>query len=1043
MGRGKKKKGRRGTVSVFLTIILVPCIIVTCAFTDISRVQLSKAGASSAADLALYSLMANYDVDLKDYYGLVASCQDIGQYYDKAATYFTGMMSAGGVSGEGSSLFTEYLHSLRTEGGVSDFLKVKFQEAAAVEPAEHAQMGENAALLEDGIVEFMKYRGIASILKKVMERFKHLDLSGASSNVDKDEQIVEKKQEYVEKESTLLRDALYSYLAVHKYEQAWQAGNPVKEKGYSGLAQDLSNLWQDLQKAAELAVTYYFADADRISQVAFPTYNSVNQYHYQKEQVGIRTRQDGNVIYCIDADKLEELLDGIDEAADTALEAADSIQTRFPQFTQGANPAVYLLEVQDLFAGGNECRTVSDQMKKLLKRYAKLKAALQCEPLPEDSGLPDDWKGQIQDACSKIKEVQKVFSNTGSSGYITSLRSYQACVDTHLSKIKNRSYEFASRFAGGNVTLQAFTAQIASRLPELRSELSELIGFLDVAATGGRIKVNGRDQMVVPLDDLVQQAIQFRNAREQWGATAGRYQTDYARQEQAAYRGEGIDDIERESEEMAMKIDGDAANELKQRITNIRNDMKGLLQALDNFTYGGQKVETVQSADTLISLTRTKMPARSSRLLEQNASDAAGYFRALIAPGTQEVYRAPALDNRKEGNNPDLTVHPPGLYDYFKKKFEGKDLDKIDEETQKSKQQEEERKEQAKEEAEKQQGVDNSILEGKGENITGGHGGQAVTIGSAISSIAQTVDNLIHGRAEELRDQIYVCEYIMDMFSYSSLYNEAKYKQEQNQSQNQNQSGDGVQTSDSKILSLTNRQICKENNKANLGEVEYILYGSPSIDTNLKKSYENIFLIRETLNLVSGFVLFYNGSNNETARLIEATAIATATATGGVVPVAATKCVLIGVLATTESAKDLERLKKGQPAVFYKTSDEQWECAVHNSGGGTGQNSPSGMYYSDYMYLFLIVGLTSNRYSDMLLRVGDLVEANMQKSGGSNAGFDLSKSVCYFHLKAILQVEPLMLALPIVRSYNGADTTGVLENLDWCTYQVDFYRGYS
>ena len=63
MKRKHKRKGSTGAVTVFLTMILVPCIIVVCAFDDISRVQLSKAGASSSADLALYSLLADYDVD--------------------------------------------------------------------------------------------------------------------------------------------------------------------------------------------------------------------------------------------------------------------------------------------------------------------------------------------------------------------------------------------------------------------------------------------------------------------------------------------------------------------------------------------------------------------------------------------------------------------------------------------------------------------------------------------------------------------------------------------------------------------------------------------------------------------------------------------------------------------------------------------------------------------------------------------------------------------------------------------------------------------
>ena len=67
----RKKRGRRehGAVTVFLTLILVPCIIFTCAFGDVSRVELSRSQAEAAGDLALYSLLAHYDEELKVWSG--------------------------------------------------------------------------------------------------------------------------------------------------------------------------------------------------------------------------------------------------------------------------------------------------------------------------------------------------------------------------------------------------------------------------------------------------------------------------------------------------------------------------------------------------------------------------------------------------------------------------------------------------------------------------------------------------------------------------------------------------------------------------------------------------------------------------------------------------------------------------------------------------------------------------------------------------------------------------------------------------------------
>lgn len=1066
-----KRRRSRGAVSVFLTLVLVPCIIITCAFDDISRVQLSKAGAASAADLALYSLLAEYDVDLKEYYGLVASCQNIEEFYDKTATYFCGMMDAKGVSGEGSKLFTEYLKSLRDgQVQVSDFLQVELEEPAVVSAADHAQMGENPALIEDGIVEFMKYRGPITIATKVIDRFTNLNLGKGTADAEQNRQIVEKKQEYAAAEGDLLSAALYSYIAIHNYELEWNAGNLLAEKGYEGLADDLARIWNDLRKATDMITKYYFADTERINKVAFPVYDQIHTDQVRIEEVGTAVKQeDGSTIYCINAADLEELLDGLDEKISAVEEARNTIQSGFPQFSSDRNPAVYLLEVQEQVGSGNALRNITANMKKLLQQYARLKAAIKCVPFPEGDDLPHQWQEQLNRACSAIQKVQRSFSNSDKGGYMQRVREYHACVTEHFDKIKGRTYTFQSSYTGRSETLGSFTAQVASRLPELRAQLQKLVDKLLVALNGGKVDINGRKETVVSLDELVQKADIYQSSRRQWGSTAEQYQTEYAKEEQDAYHGaadsQTLTDEERKSEEMAAQINRDSVKELKQRLENIVYDLQDFINALDQFTYGGQRIDTIYHADTLITLGRSAMPSRSGHLLSQNEADAASYFPVLIHPDTDTVFQAPQIKRGATGDHPDLSVDTPGLYAYFKTKFREDDIKDIEANKKENDAKNEEYKNQANNEKEKSQGLENGIMQGKGQDIQGGHGGNPVTIGTAISSIAGIAGDMLSGSGDELRDQLYVCEYVMDMFSYATFDHEGKYKRaisgENKERKNKSVKpqevplkDEGWDTDDKAKIpanqSLTNRAINQKNNHANLGEVEYILYGKPSIDSNISTSYTNIFTIRETMNLVSGFVNFYNGSKNRTAEVIHAIALAISAATSGVVPVSVTKCVLIGVLATLETAHDLYLLKRGFPEDFYKSSDKDWTYAFRGNSDSSfppskNENKPGkqdGMYYSDYLYLFLMMGLTSDQhYADMLLRIGDVIEANMQKSG--KEGFDLSQSLCYFHLKAKVRVKPLMLTLPIVNSLDGIEPSTVLENRDWCTYDVDIYRGYS
>ena len=73
-----------GAVSVFLTIILVPMIVVSCLFVDACRAKLAEPVVSSAGDLTLNTALTQYDATLNDYYGLMASSQNVDEFLNKA-----------------------------------------------------------------------------------------------------------------------------------------------------------------------------------------------------------------------------------------------------------------------------------------------------------------------------------------------------------------------------------------------------------------------------------------------------------------------------------------------------------------------------------------------------------------------------------------------------------------------------------------------------------------------------------------------------------------------------------------------------------------------------------------------------------------------------------------------------------------------------------------------------------------------------------------------------------------------------------------------
>ena len=276
----------------------------------------------------------------------------------------------------------------------------------------------------------------------------------------------------------------------------------------------------------------------------------------------------------------------------------------------------------------------------------------------------------------------------------------------------------------------------------------------------------------------------------------------------------------------------------------------------------------------------------------------------------------------------------------------------------------------------------------------------------------------------------------MDMFSYSSFNNEGQYQlyEESNPAEHstlkdfnentkaytedmQKKWSEASATDIMDNQSLTNRHISSANNYSNLAEVEYVLFGKATNKENLSAAYGGIYGLRFVLNTVSGFQNFY-GTKNLTGATINEIAWGVLAATCGIVPIPVTKVLLIGVLAALETAHDLARLKAGVPVCLYKAA-EDWKYSMPGEGrsfNGLGEEpqNPNGLFYSDYLYLFMVMAVMDEEmYPDVLARIGDLIHNNMKMK---DSDFDLGKATCYFTLNSTLQVKPLLITLPLMNN---------------------------
>lgn len=1074
-----KKKRERGAISVFLAILLVPCIAFTCVFGDLSRVELSKAMAASAADLALYTQLSHYDEKLEQYYGLIGSIQEgdtLEGFFTETENYFVGMMKAEGVSDAGCQLFVEYLRELKNDG-YADLLRCDVAlDSVTVSPANNSRIGENPALIEDGIVEFMKYRGPIQLTTNLIDRFSELNFEKEIVDAEENNRVVEKKQVYAEKQGELLEKAYYTYLAILQYEKRARNSTVPAQESWASVAEKLKNIRDDLKGVTALTAKYYFPGSDDIRGSAQVPGYDLADYEYDKKDVGEAMEQpDGTVLYCMTRKKLDDLLKDMDKQIAAVQDAGDGLVEScagLPQPGGDTNEVVYCLEVQAKIDACGIRDVFQGDGKKLMQRLGKLKAASDCDDPPEGSDLPGDWRTQLDDAIEKLEKVYKAYlDEEGTSECRRFLRQYGQTAAATAAKVHGRSYPFTSQFCQGNVTLAEFLGKASPFLNRLWEDLDNEIEILTVAIDGGKISINGRTKTVLSLDTLFEEVRGFQQSRDDWGQAAQSGSSEYCEQEyqlyqQAGNAGQsGRTDEEQEGERIAAQITRESVQELKARLTNIRGDMANCKQAVEAFLYGGTAVKDLRDVESLLQAARTVVPKNTSFQTSAANEAARGYAQSLLQPAEGSLFTSPAQDVAADGNDPNLTHNTPKLYQFLKDKL-GNDEGEIEGKIEQNKTRNEEYKKEAERRKQEAKTTSGEVLANKGSDLDAGqlHVGDTVSALSALGSVVSIAQKVASGHGDELRDQLYVCEYIMDMFSYSSFDNEGMYRAilngEAGIAKNENVTANDFpysaaqeawNTEDTKQIlrnqSLTNRPITKENNQANLGEVEYVLYGSPSIDQNLTTSYDNILAIRYFLNLISGFCNFYTGVEG-TAGAIGGIAASVSTATCGIVPVPLTKCVLIGVLAIMESANDLNRLKKGGRVELYKAKDSDWACslegveeAAFSDPDNSSRGAEHGMYYSDYLYIFLLIGLTSGdkTYQSMLLRVGDLIQANLRQAGEAN--FSLGKSVTCYQLEAQVRVKPLLLSLSLMDSIEGA--AELRERTDWCSYNIKMIRGYS
>lgn len=997
-----------GAITVFLAMILVPIITISSLFVDASRISMADSVLDSAADLTLESVLANYDAELNDFYGLLASAQDVDDFYDKANGFLVDQMTSNGLTATEANTIIQQIYSSLAGDEQADLLQLALEENSGnvVSAVDNANLA-NATMIKKSISDFMKYRAPINLTADIVNKFKKV--GKASEDNKKNTELVDKKEEFYESQSELLKKAFEIFELREEYTDLFTADS-------NDITAYLDNM--------KLALPSYKEKYKKIhNQLFMDVYNAEDTDAFSLKTIlkyeDITDEKDTP----FDADNKATYWDitGLEYDLELAMETYNSTKSWLGQisFVEWSNKCYDLQYwVQNLDAmyskySENLFDELAEDANKVVKYIVKLENALD----NTDVVLSDATQKEIDDTLKEAKdEYDKVWHKDASFVYYRIGEKIQAC--SSVSKVLTSK---------GNID-------------SVTSFISEELGGFDKCLEDAKKKA---DKIAKECGTLISLAKDYEEKLGAWEQKANETDTDLGKRDV-----QEINDNSKDNEELIKAVSENKVQEMKTRYENISTFLDGVLKDIDKFKYGKDELADIESSkdmkkavtfeDREISMYTSTLEHNSELAFDKNYSE----------PNPL------AINTLNENNNPDIKSKPTNFDKWLTAKF-GKLTDEERKNVGKNKNKYKKLRTQGEDEANKEQKGNSTSGEdltkkmnaderpsngaGKGDDPNGSGDSP---LDKANSLLEQFVTSFTFKNNME---RLYGLDYIMSMFSYDTYEYEGMYK-----SVYETVSGKSHLTyagtkpttaaeaikfhesmkkqwdekkSDIKFTygkTLTNKVIDATYNRMYGGEVEYILYGG-SISSNKAKAYGSIYLIRYAMNCAPMFMKYWN------EEVVTAPARAISLATSGIVPEMLVRIVIILALNAFESSLDLSLIKQGLPVPFVKTTEnlyldldgdiiDEGKCKM-DPPTGTAKVPEEGedlfaFYYSDYLSFFLFTKMLGNQESSIYLRIADVIQFNMRDLVGEQK-YLLKDAVTYFQLNATAEIPPLMMKLPI------------------------------
>lgn len=997
-----------GAVTVFLTIILVPMIVISCLFVDACRAKLASSVVSSAGDLTLNTALTQYDSVLNDYYGLMASSQSVDEFLTHADEYFQACITSQGVDADTGREWADRVSNILTgeTQDISDLLQIEEQDQTkfTIKTVENGTL-ENPAVVKKEIVEFMKYRAPIDGVSELIDKFKNAsrDLENARKNAD----LVDKKEKFYDSESKLLKRAKDANDAIQAYVAVGLTDTSVEE-----IKNALTNAESEYRELHKKMVK------DLYNTQGISEYKKVDLYENWTPKPEEVNKAQVNGYINNAADTMEDFVDVANR-----FEAVPDLGYNKNEFYN----IQYWVSCDSILKQNNIYSTYVQKAQSMCQNMAKLKAVM--------DQLTDEEKAETYNLKS-YRNIELVGSGTRSELYESLKTQYDELKREYITN-PNSQYNYITEI------LEEISSANKDNISILETDnkIRELNTTFKKYNSDCERAMNALSGAVTELEAVKTLSEQFQQSYETWKNAANSYDTQLAEQDRAQIAEiESMDPTERD--DVLQNAKPEKVQELHDRLNNINSLLGSIKKGIGEYKYNGVSLLDIDSYEKMKSSS-----AVNPNKITKNKTELENYAESSFKFQKSDTLTKTSITDK---NNPAIErVNTPDFYKWLKQKFKDYDENEI-----KNKENEKDAA------AHKYDGeiadvtTPNSSSQEEIKDLSDRPAAQYASdkeegivstnvsqISGKMSTLFKDFSGTLNRAAIDLRDDLYFMDYVMNMFSYDTFENEAKYKLCGGDVNLQNYSGkyssvdSQWKSEDVKVTvnkTLTNKMINSTNNYSYGNEVEYILYGGSNLD-NKVSAYGTIFGIRYALNLAPEFQ--YNWSNDG----LNLIAIKIAEASCGIVPAPLFKLVVILGLTAAESARDIRYLKHGIPVKLMKSKDEvEVVYTGHTRAADTHPLSLAAFSYSDYLKLIFFIKITTQDEYMLYARTADVIQANMSKQITPDTGFLMKKANVYYSAEASLKITPLMLDLPITSGYTeGKLTDGIIGRI---TYKA--YRGY-